>query len=97
MEPALSAIPSQAVMAVYLDAQGKALLIENVKNVSRQIRPVDMLTERPSPSEGGVVTFQGGGGTVAFRICCINGKCWPCSFIEYFGLQMIRFFKSMFK
>lgn len=93
MEPALSTVPSQAVMAVYLDAQGKALVIENVRNVSRQIRQVDMLTERPSPSDGGLVTFQ----SVASRLCCIPGKCWPCSIVEYLFLEMILFFKRMFK
>lgn len=91
MEPTVKTIPSEAVMAVYLDAQGKALLIENVKNVSRQIRPVDMLTKRPSSPEGGLMTFQGGGGSVPFRICCIPGKCWPCGFVEYLFLRMIWF------
>jgi hypothetical protein len=93
MEPALSTVPTQAVMAVYLDAQGKALVIENVKNVSRQIRPVDMLTERPSSSEDGLVTFQ----SALFRICCINGKCWPCSLVEYLFVGMVLFFKRLFK
>jgi hypothetical protein len=92
MEPALSTVPSQAVMAVYLDAQGKALVIENVKNVSRQIRPVEMLKERP-PDDGGLVTFQ----SAPFRICCINGKCWPCSLVEYLFIGMVLFFKRLFK
>jgi hypothetical protein len=92
MEPGLSPIPSEAVMAVYLDAQGKALLVENVTNVSRQIRQVDMLPERPSPAPGHVMTFPGGGGTAAFRICCIPGRCWPCSIVQYFFLRMIEFF-----
>lgn len=92
MEPALSTMPSEAVMAVYLDARGKALLVENVKNVSRQIRQVDMLSERPSSAAGTVVTFPGGGGFVPFRICCIPGRCWPCSIFQYFFLKMIEFF-----
>jgi len=94
---ALTKIPKEAVFALYLSADGKALVIEDLENVSREIRQVSILSKRPPDTSNRIVSFRVGGGTVPQRMCCIPGKCWPCYLVEYLFLLILAWFINLFK
>jgi hypothetical protein len=95
MEKASTIVVSNAKMAVYFDASGRAMHFEDVENVKREISPVAMLNERSRPHVGRTLLFSTGESSMFRKICCINGKCWPCGILEYALLKLLELLKQL--
>jgi hypothetical protein len=95
MEKASTIVVSNAKMAVYFDARGRATHCEDVENVRREISPVAMLNERSRPHVGPTLMFSTEESSMFRKMCCIPGKCWPCSVLEYALLKLLEFLKHL--
>jgi hypothetical protein len=96
MERASTIVVSNAKMAVYFDARGRAIHCEDVENVKREISPVAMLSKRSRPHVGPTLLFSTEESSMFYKTCCIPGKCWPCSIFEYLYLKLIEFLQQLF-
>jgi hypothetical protein len=91
-----TAIPEGALVALYLNAQGKVLLIEDLKNVQRDVQGMvrGCTDARPSIFEGPVVSFRRAEG---LRCCYVRGKCYPCTLLEFIVLTILQFIVALVK
>jgi hypothetical protein len=96
MEKASTIVVSNAKMAVYFDARGRAMHFEDVENVKREISPVTMLKRRSRPHVGPTLLFSTEESSMFYKTCCIHGKCFPCSIFEYLYLKLLEFFQQLF-
>jgi len=95
MEKASTIVVSNATLAVYFDARGRAIHFEDVENLKREISPVTMLNHRSRPHVGPTLLFSTPESSLFYKICCVHGKCYPCSILEYISLKLIEFFKQL--
>jgi hypothetical protein len=91
------AVPSGALVAVYLDSEGRAVLVEDLKGVRREgVRRLQMREgERTPRLEGRVMSFRGTGYFV--RCCYVNGKCYPCALLEFLIIAIVQFVVGIFQ
>src|SRR5882672_11170452 len=95
MEKASTIVVTNAKMAVYFNARGRAVHFEDVENVKREISPVTMHKHRSSPHVGPTLLFSTEESSMFYRICCVHGICFPCSMLEYIFLKLIELFKQL--
>jgi hypothetical protein len=88
-------IPTEAVVAIYLDARGRAVFVEDVNKVERDGRALACNDGRPALADSHVVSFRKAVNLT--RCCWVNGRCYPCSLVEYLLLLVYQLFRNLFR